>query len=71
MHRINPAKLLNSKWTAREPVNGERHFVVVSLIRDADQVIVGCELEAVINRNRYQQDWRRLRDESRWAIGWK
>ena len=71
MNRINPAKLPDSKWTAREPVNGERHFVVVGLIRDADEAIVGCELEAVINRNRYEFDWHVLRDDSVWSMGWK
>ncbi|NLZ79547.1 MAG: TIGR02450 family Trp-rich protein, partial [Gammaproteobacteria bacterium] len=28
MHRINPKKLLHSKWTAVSPVNKEKHFMV-------------------------------------------
>ena len=71
MHRINPAKLLNSKWTARDPVDGERHFIVVELVRDEHDRIIGCELEAVINRRRMDYDWRDLRDETRWSMGWK
>ena len=32
--RINPRKLLLSKWTARVPRNRERHFLVTELHRD-------------------------------------
>ena len=31
MNRINPAKLLHSKWTAVEPKNKEKHFLVVEV----------------------------------------
>ena len=32
--RLNPRKLLLSKWTAAQPQNRERHFLVTALIRD-------------------------------------
>ena len=71
MNRINPSKLLLSKWSARQPQHGERHFIVTGLIRDADAVIVACELEAVISNNVYQIEWRRLQDSAAWIMGWK
>jgi tryptophan-rich hypothetical protein len=71
MNRINPAKLLNSKWTAREPQLQERHFIVTRLIRNEDEKIVACDLEAVISRNIYPVEWQQLRDSSKWITGWK
>ena len=71
MNRINPEKLLLSKWTAVKPVRKERHFIVTKLFRSDDEQITGCELEAVINKNSYEIDWRLLRDPSNWIMGWK
>ena len=71
MNQINPSKLLLSKWTAVEPQNRERHFIVTRLLRDDDDRVTACELEAVINRNSYTIDWRELKDASRWLTGWK
>lgn len=41
------------------------------LIRNEDEIIVGCELEAVINKNTYETDWRELQDSDQWIMGWK
>jgi len=71
MHRINPEKLLLSKWTALKPVNRELHFIVTKLLRNDDEKIIGCELEAVINKNSYEIDWQELKDPSNWVMGWK
>lgn len=71
MNRINPDKLLMSKWTAAQPRQHERHFLVTRLIRTEDETIIGCVLEAVINRNTYEIDWRELQDPTRWITGWK
>jgi tryptophan-rich hypothetical protein len=71
MNRLNPDKLLMSKWTATQPRQRERHFLVTRLIRTEDETIVGCELEAVINKNTYELDWRELQDSNRWVMGWK
>lgn len=71
MNRINPEKLLLSKWTAVKPVQKERHFIVTKLLRSDDEQIIGCELEAVINKNSYEIDWKLLRDPSNWVMGWK
>ena len=71
MNRLNPEKLLMSKWTATQPRQGERHFLVTRLIRTEDGTIVGCELEAVINKKTREIDWRELQDSNRWVMGWK
>jgi len=39
-----------SKWTAIKPKQKERHFIVTKLVRDENEVIISCDLEAVINR---------------------
>lgn len=71
MNRINPNKLLNSKWTAIQPVNRHRHFIVTSVIKSDDGLITTCEIEAVLTRKVSEIDWRELKDSDRWAIGWK
>ena len=71
MNRLNPDKLLMSKWTATQPRKRERHFLVTRLIRNEDEIIVGCELEAVISKNTYETDWRELQDSDQWIMGWK
>jgi tryptophan-rich hypothetical protein len=70
VNRINPGKLLLSKWTAVHPHGKERHFLVTRLIRDEDDVIIACELEAVISKNSYEMDWRKLKDDKYWKTGW-
>jgi len=69
-HQINPEKLLLSKWTAVQPCNKEKHFLVIRLIRDEQEVVVACILEAVINHRDYELDWHVLKDASRWLPGW-
>ena len=71
MNWLNPEKLLMSKWTATQPEQRERHFIVTRLIRTEDETIIGCVLEAVINKNTYEINWLELKDSSRWHTGWK
>ena len=71
MNRFNPDKLLMSRWTTAQPGQHERHFIVTRLIRTEDETIIGCVLEAVINKNTYEIDWRELQDSTRWFTGWK
>ena len=35
-NRFNPEKLLLSKWTARQPQNREKHFLVCELLRNEE-----------------------------------
>lgn len=71
MNRINPAKLLHSKWTAVSPVKREKHFMVVEVERDEEDVVLSCLLEAVLTKSQYPIDWRELKDAERWRQGWK
>lgn len=71
MNRINPEKLLNSKWTAVEVSNREKHFIVTELLRDVDEVVVECVIEAVMTKSTRHIEWRELRDSSAWKMGWK
>jgi len=71
MHKINPNKLLLSKWTSKSPKQKEKHFIVTELIRDEQETVVECQLEAVINKSQYTLPWQNLTSEEDWLQGWK
>ena len=50
MNRINPSKLLLSKWTAAHPQNREKHFLVTELFRDEEGTVLDVELQAVLTK---------------------
>lgn len=70
MHRINPAKLHLSKWTAVQPRNREKHFLVTELYRDEEGVMLAIELQAVLTGRSQRCDWRTLKDADHWRMGW-
>ncbi len=70
-NQINPNKLLLSKWTAVHPQQKEKHFLVSQLIRDEQEQIIGCVLEAIINHSEYEMDWRMLKQAENWLTGWQ
>lgn len=69
-HRINPRKLLLSKWTARQPQQREKHFLVTELYRDEEGEVLAIELQAVLTQRSERLDWRVLQDTQRWRMGW-
>lgn len=69
--RLNPEKLLLSKWTAVAPQRKEKHFLVTALLRDEAETVIGCVLEAVLSRREASIDWRELQDEAAWQQGWR
>jgi len=72
MNQINPSKLLLSKWTALHPTKKRRHFIVTKLILSPDnEIIIGCELEAVIDKSIAEIDWKQLKESSSWQMGWR
>ena len=71
MNRINPAKLPNSKWTAVNPLNRERHFLVTEMEFNEDGTVASCTLEAVLSTNEYPIDWTELKNQDKWLQGWK
>lgn len=71
MNRINPQKLLLSKWTAPRPENREKHFLVTELYRDDEGTVLEVELQAVLSRRNQRLPWQDLQDDSHWLMGWR
>jgi tryptophan-rich hypothetical protein len=71
MNRINPKKLIGSKWTAVVPQARQRHFAVVKVEFDEEgERVLACVIEAVLTRQQQGIDWEELKDEERWRFGW-
>ena len=71
MNKINPKKLLNSKWTSVNPTNKEKHFMVSDIEFDEGGLVVSCSIEAVISKRSIPIDWNDLKDDRDWIYGWK
>ncbi len=71
MNPINPKKLLHSKWTAVQPVNKEKHFMVTEVEFDEEGVVVDCVIEAVMSKRTESIDWTVLKNTDNWRQGWK
>jgi len=71
MNRINPRKLLLSKWTAAHPQNREKHFLVTELFRDEEGSVLEVELQAVLTKRAERLDWQVLRNKDHWLLGWQ
>jgi tryptophan-rich hypothetical protein len=71
MNKINPKKLLNSKWTAVKPANKEKHFLVSEVEFDEDGAVVSCCIEAVMSKRCIPINWQELKDDTNWVHGWK
>jgi len=71
MNRINPGKLLLSKWTAAQPQNREKHFLVTELFRDEEGTVLEVELQAVLTKRAERFDWQTLQNNAEWLQGWK
>ena len=71
MNRVHPKKLLQSKWTAAEPVNKEKHFIISEMEFDEEGNVVKCVIEAVMTKREREVDWHDLKDSQKWRQGWK
>jgi tryptophan-rich hypothetical protein len=71
MNRINPRKLLLSKWTAAQPQNREKHFLVTELFRDDEGTVLAVELQAVLTKRAERLDWQILKNSEHWLLGWQ
>ena len=71
--KLNPKKLLHSKWTAVKPENKEKHFMVISLVTPdvESQVVEAVELEAVMTGRKRLMPWRELQKCEVWKQGWQ
>ncbi|WP_460927015.1 TIGR02450 family Trp-rich protein [Pseudomonas sp. MC6] len=71
MNRLNPRKLLLSKWTAAHPQNREKHFLVTELFRDEEGTVLEVELQAVLTKRAERLDWQALKNNDHWLLGWQ
>ncbi|MEL0658868.1 TIGR02450 family Trp-rich protein [Psychromonas arctica] len=71
MNKINPKKLLRSKWTAVKSINKEKHFLITEVDFDEDGGVILCLLEAIISRRTTDINWHDLKDTEQWLQGWK
>ncbi|HCZ16244.1 TIGR02450 family Trp-rich protein [Candidatus Accumulibacter contiguus] len=71
--RLNPKKLLLSKWTAVTPHDQEKHFIVTRVIQPEPPAtrIESIELEAVYSRRVFSLFWHKLTDRQQWLQGWQ
>ena len=71
MNRLNPRKLLLSKWTAAAPQNREKHFLVTELFCDEEGTVLEIELQAVMTNRSQKLAWQTLQNDQTWQMGWK
>jgi tryptophan-rich hypothetical protein len=71
MNKINPRKLLNSKWTAVTPTRREKHFMVTKVEFDEEGIVALCSIEALISKRSIPINWHDLKNENNWVQGWK
>lgn len=71
MNKINPKALLHSKWSRVDIVNKEKHFIVTKVSFNEFQQVTDCIIEAVMTKNEYSINWRDLKSEYLWTIGWR
>lgn len=70
--RLNPRKLHLSKWTAAQPRNKEKHFIVTRVVQplQPEDPIVEVEIEAVHSGRSQVIAWKSLTDTEHWKQGW-
>jgi tryptophan-rich hypothetical protein len=71
VNKVNPKKLLNSKWTAVAPRNKEKHFLVTDIEFGEQGLVLSFEIEAVMTNRTLPIEWQELRDTTQWLQGWQ
>jgi tryptophan-rich hypothetical protein len=71
VNKINPKKLLKSKWTAINPVMKEKHFLITDIKFDENDNVIHCTIEAVISNRSEPIEWSELKNTDHWLQGWK
>ena len=71
--QLNPQKLLMAKWTAVNPQEKEKHFLLARVINPETQrhKIQEVEMEAVMSKRRFILGWEELLDTTKWRQGWQ
>ncbi|WP_430446628.1 MAG: TIGR02450 family Trp-rich protein [Pseudomonas piscis] len=70
MNRLDPRKLLLSKWTAAHPQHREKHFLVTELFCNEEGRVLEVQLQAVLSCRNQRLDWQALKDDRHWRMGW-
>ena len=70
-NKINPGKLMHSKWTAVNPVRKEKHFIVTEVEFDEEGSVTSCLIEAVMSKRTVSLQWQDLKNQDHWIQGWK
>lgn len=72
MNRVDPKKLLGTKWSAAQPVHKELHFLVSKVYEpdDPNEAPIWIEVEAVYSNRVKRIAWRDLQNEEVWKQGW-
>lgn len=70
MNRVSPKKLLNSKWTATNPHNKEKHFIIIEVEYDEESNVSKCVIQAIMSKREQDIDWRDLKNSNLWKVGW-
>jgi len=70
MNKVNSKKFLNTKWTSVTPSFKEKHFLISKIEKDENGIIVECIIEAIITNNTYSINWRDLKNQDQWVLGW-
>ncbi len=71
-NRISPKKLLNTKWTAVQPVARRKHFLVTHVVEPEPigAAVEWLDIEAVFDGAVARIAWRELQDPAVWRQGW-
>lgn len=70
MNKVNVKKLRDTKWTAIQPQNKEKHFLVSDVEFDEEGNVIRCQLEAIMTKRIFDINWQDLRDSQVWQQGW-
>ena len=60
---------IGSKWTAQQPQNKEKHFVIVDVTHQTTPD-PQCLLEAILTKKRRTLPLMELLDDEKWQPGW-
>lgn len=72
-NQMNPQKLLLSKWTALEPRDKEKHFLVTKVIdpEKPKHLIELVVMEALMSKRNFTMRWEELTDATKWVQPFK
>ena len=69
---VQKSKIVGSKWTARQPQNREKHFMVLGWVLDEnEEPTEKVKLEAILTDTVREIHWRDLECVETWRIGWR